>query len=71
MNFVILQFFDNYIDAHIVLGRLQDGGINCWLKDENISTLFPYMSQYKQGIKLMVAESQAEQALQILNNVTE
>jgi hypothetical protein len=34
MNFVIAAVFDNYINAHVTLGRLQEEHINCWLKDE-------------------------------------
>jgi hypothetical protein len=35
MNFIIAQVYSNYIDANIIMGRLQEEGINCWLKDEN------------------------------------
>ena len=35
MDFVAVQYFTNYIDANILLGRMQEEGISCWLKDEN------------------------------------
>ena len=41
MDFLLLQSFTNYIDAHIIRGRLQEEGINCWLKDENVVTVNP------------------------------
>jgi len=69
MNFIVLKLFDNYINAHITMGRLQEDGINCWLKDENIGTLAPPLFPYQQGIKLMVSESQTERAMAILNEV--
>lgn len=58
MDFVLLKSFTNYIDAHIILGRLQEEGIHCWLKDENLITINPIWTNAAGGIKLMVAEDQ-------------
>ena len=71
MQFVLLQSYTNYIDANIIMGRLQEEGINCWLKDENIFTIAPVFSNAFGGIKLMVAETQAQRALDILNSIPE
>ena len=54
MDFLLLQSFTNYIDAHIIRGRLQEEGINCWLKDENVVTVNPIWTNAAGGIKLMV-----------------
>ena len=62
MEFLLLQTFSNYIDAHIVRGRLQEKEINCWLKDENVVTINPMWDNAAGGIKLMVAENQFEEA---------
>ena len=67
MNFVIAAVFDNYINAHLTLGRLQDQDINCWLKDENSVSVYPGSTFALGGIKLMVAEAQIERALAIIN----
>jgi len=69
MEFAVLQQFDNYIDAHIVMGRLQDAGVQCWLKDENVSSIIvdPVLTNVLGGIKLMVNKEQFQQALQVLN----
>jgi len=67
MDFVLLQSFTNYIDAHIILGRLQEDGINCWLKDENIVTLNPILTNATGGIKVMVAGDQLQQAQSLLH----
>ena len=70
MGFIILQSFDNYIDAHIVKGRLEDQGIHCWLKDENLSSLIvdPILTNaVSGGIKLMVPEEELQTAIEILN----
>jgi hypothetical protein len=66
MNFVIVQVYTNYIDANIIMGRLEEEGINCWLKDENTVTINPILTNAVGGIKLMVPESQAQRAFELL-----
>jgi DNA-directed RNA polymerase subunit RPC12/RpoP len=66
MDFVLLQSFTNYIDAHIVLGRLQEEDIDCWLKDENVVTINPIWTNATGGIKLMVAQNQLQKAQSLL-----
>jgi len=66
MDFVELRSFDNYIYAHITLSMLQDAGINCHLKDEYIITLDPFLSPAMGGMKLMVYPSQAQRAMELL-----
>ena len=68
MEFVILDVFDNYIDAHIKKGRLEEQGIICWLKDENTVTIDPLLAIAVGGIKLMVADHQLERARDILSD---
>ena len=65
MEFVILESFTNYIDAHILLGRLEEEGIRCWLKDENTVTINPIWTNAVGGIKLMVAREQLERAAEL------
>ncbi|MFN2458855.1 MAG: DUF2007 domain-containing protein [Chitinophagaceae bacterium] len=69
MEFVLLRNFDNYIDAHIVKGRLEAEGIHCWLKDEHLSALIvdPVLTNAIAGIKLMVAQDHIERAIEVLN----
>jgi hypothetical protein len=67
MEFIAIDAYSNYIEANIVLGRLQEEGIECWLKDENTSTIMPVWNQATGGIRLMVAEPDSEKALQLLN----
>jgi hypothetical protein len=70
MNFVQLQSFSNYIDAHVVKGQLEEAGILCWLKDENSMTITPFLSNALGGIKLMVPEDDMESAKEILASNT-
>jgi DNA-directed RNA polymerase subunit RPC12/RpoP len=65
MEFVLLHSFPNYIEAHIIMGRLEEEGISCWLKDENTVTINPVLTQAVGGIKLMVAKPQFERALEL------
>ena len=69
MNYIFLQSYDNYVSAHIAMGRLEEDGINCWLKDENTVTIDPILGNAIGGIKLMVAESQAQRATEILKEL--
>ena len=41
MDFVILQSFNNYMDAHLLMARLESEDIECWLQDENTVTVYP------------------------------
>jgi hypothetical protein len=66
MDFVQIRSFDNYIYAHITLSMLQAAGINCHLKDEYTITLDPFLSPAMGGMKLMVYPSQAQRAIELL-----
>lgn len=66
VKFVLLYSFDNYIPAHIALGRLKEEYINCYLQDEYSVTIDPFLSNAIGGIKLMVNEVQLERAKEIL-----
>jgi ribosomal protein L37AE/L43A len=68
MNFIPIQTFGNYIDAHIMMGRMQEEGIECWSKDENLVTLNAAPNSGI-GIKLMVGENQVETAMLILQQM--
>ena len=70
MNFVLVQSYDNYIPAHIALGRLREEFINCYLQDEYTVTIDPLISNAIGGIKLMVAEEQAQRAIDLLNTTS-
>jgi len=71
MEFKLLESFDNYIDASLMLGRLEEAGIRCWLKDENTATINPILTNAIGGIKIMVAEEDIENAAEILHELKE
>lgn len=69
MEFLPVSTYDNYVSAHIALGRLEEDGIKCWLKDENTVTIDPILTNAVGGIKLMVAATQLERAAGILRAI--
>jgi Zn finger protein HypA/HybF involved in hydrogenase expression len=62
MGFILLKTFANYIEANIALSMLEEEGINCHLEDENTVTMMSMSS----GIRLMVYDSQAERAAEVI-----
>ncbi len=66
-----IRSYDNYVTATIILHRLQDEDINCYLENENMATLVPYLSNAIGGIQLMVHKAQVERAREILEKIEE
>jgi len=66
MSFINISSYDNYVNANMHLSMLEEQGINCHLKDEHTITIDPLLSPAIGGIKLMVAEPQADRARQVL-----
>ena len=71
MEFVILETFDNYIDANLMMGRIEEAGINCWLKDEQTVTLNPILGNAVGGIKLMINKNDIDKATEMLTALKE
>ena len=65
MDFVILQSFNNYVDAHLLMAKLESEDIQCWLQDENTVTLYPILTNAVGGIKLFVNKNDLSRARQI------
>ncbi|MBL7752725.1 MAG: DUF2007 domain-containing protein [Chitinophagaceae bacterium] len=68
-SFIPVQIFTNYIDAHILLGRLESENIVCYLMDENTVTINPIWTQAVGGIKLMVEKSQVGRAMELIHEI--
>ena len=59
--FVEVRSYDNYIEAHLMLGRLRDEYINCHLLNENYGGLNPgHASIYGGEIRLIIKDEDAE-----------
>jgi len=66
MAFKQIASFDNFMFANMALGMLEENYINCHLKDENIVTIDPLLNPAVGGIKLMVEETQADRAIELI-----
>ena len=71
MKLVTIRTFQNYFSAHILLTRLRNAGIECFLKDEFTVTVDPILSNAVGGIKLVVIKEQEEEALELLSEFDE
>lgn len=68
-DLVILQTFDNFFNANIQLTRLRAAGIECYLKDEYIVTIDPFLSNAIGGIKLMVRKNEEHKVRKLLSEL--
>jgi len=66
MKFITIKSFDNPVEANIVKAKLEDSGIPCFLKDENIVAINPLYANATGGIKLQINEKFRFLALEIL-----
>ncbi|WP_199119684.1 putative signal transducing protein [Pedobacter sp. ASV28] len=53
---IVYRTFYNPIEANIIIAKLKDAGISCFLADENIATIQPLFNQAIGGVKLNVFE---------------
>lgn len=67
-SFQTLASFDSYIDAHLLLNRLQAEGVTCFLKDEFTVTIDPILTNAIGGIKIVVPETEFQTAQSLMNN---
>src|SRR6185312_3479850 len=66
MELVTVRTFNNYISANLLLSKLRNGGVECYLKDENTVTMDPLLTYAVGGIKLVVKKEDTEEVLKIL-----
>jgi hypothetical protein len=71
MDFILLNSYNNYIEAHIAKGVLEEAGISSWLKDEYTLTLDPILTNAVGGIKIMVAKADEAAARDVLARLRE
>lgn len=62
MRTAVIKTFDNYFSANIILTRLQQAGIHCYLQDETTGTIYPVLLNSIGGIKLTVDIQQIKEA---------
>jgi len=65
-QFIAIRTYNNYINANMELGVVQQSGIHCYLQDEYTLTIDPLLIPALGGIKLMVLTMDAHKALRML-----
>ena len=69
MKTVRLLTCDNQSEAHILQGRLENEGIDCFLTNEISTTLLPqFNNMMGSGVQLMVGEEDLKKAREILQD---
>lgn len=63
---IVYKNFENPVEAHIVLTKLQDAGLSCFLSGENTAGLRPFFDAYISGIQLHVFEKDLAEIEQLL-----
>ena len=71
MELVTVRTFNNYFSANILLSKLRDGGIQCYLKDEFTVTVDPILANAVGGIKLVVNKKDAAEVFALLRHFDE
>lgn len=69
MQFVKLRSFDSYVKANLVLQQLQEAGFNAFLQDEHTVTIDPILSNAIGGIKLVIPQTESEEASAFLTQL--
>ncbi|PZP49528.1 MAG: hypothetical protein DI598_07570 [Pseudopedobacter saltans] len=62
MDFIEIRQYNNYIPANIAKGLLEDNDIECYLQDENVSTIMPMWNIANGGVRLFVDPEKVERA---------
>jgi hypothetical protein len=65
----VLKTFDNYFNANIVLSKMQNEGVPCFLRDEFTVTIDPILSNAIGGIKLVVPYEHVYKAKKVLGEL--
>ena len=69
MEIVRLITCDNAVEAHLIQGKLNNEGIECFITNENTATLKPYFSFTPGfGVDIMIDEANLEKAISLLKD---
>ncbi len=69
MNLITVKTFDNTIDAHILMARLENEGVPCFLVDDNLVSINPMYAHVVGGIKLKIHEADQDKAIAVLRDI--
>ena len=63
---MILNFFDNIINAHIIGSKLEEAGIECYYIGENMNSIYPISNTMMSGIQLQIKHEDLIKAQEVL-----
>jgi hypothetical protein len=69
MNQITLKTFDNSIDAHILMARLESEDIECFLIGDTINSIYPSLDFTSNGVKLKIFERDYDKAIKVINDL--
>lgn len=69
MKLVCLKTFDSSLEAHLLGTKLEDEGIEYFLRDSNIINTNPIYANAVGGVKLDIKESDTDKALAVLREL--
>jgi hypothetical protein len=65
---VVIATFQSPVEANIARTRLEEHGISCRLDDENMMVADPLLGAAVGGIKLVIREDDADEAVEVLRD---
>jgi hypothetical protein len=68
MELVTLLQYLQPLEAHILKGRLESEGIQCFVFDENLAINYPFAANLTGGAKLKVRAEDLERANEIISD---
>ena len=67
MAIICLRTCNDIFEANIIKTRLIDGGVSCFLTNENFTNLYPgFNGMMGAGVQIMIDEQDMEKAIEIL-----
>jgi len=70
-TFVTVGTFTHETEAYLFRSRLEHEGIECFIADNNITTVHPFLSNAVGGIKVNIRSSDHEKAKVIISEIEE
>ena len=69
---ILLITCDNITEAHFIKDRLNNEGIDCFLANENFTTLLPnYYNLFRSGVQVFVIEEDYEKSRELIKDKLE
>lgn len=71
MDQITIQIFDNATSAYILKARLESEDITCFIQDEHMVTMAPFLNVATGGVKLKVWEKDVQKAQDIIQGINQ